>query len=155
MARARTAKHPRPETKPVFTETASVYSSDYEAAKAANDKAMSKADMVRQAMSAGMEKPEAGVAYVKEHFGVELAKPMWSSYRAQIRAREAKASGETRGAVPHSAIPVNFGADIRAIKGLIESAGSGEQLKELAGTIGSLVQKYGVSGLSDLIDAFE
>jgi hypothetical protein len=52
-------------------------------------------DMARAALAEGIEQPSDGVAYIKAKFGVELPKPMWSSYRAQLKAREQKASGPT------------------------------------------------------------
>ncbi len=44
-----------------------------------------------------MEKPDDGVAFIKAKYGVDLPKPMWSSYRAQQKARDQKKAGEETG----------------------------------------------------------
>ncbi len=127
-----------------------------------NGQNVSKADAVRQAMAAGMESPGDGVAYIKTHFGIDLPKPMWSSYRAQIKAREAKLAGgeiqprqrRTQTGVPQQfSIPPSFGDDIKMVKELVEAAGGADQFKEQVNSIIALNQKYG-TGLMSLIDVF-
>ena len=123
----------------------------------------SKAEMVRSAVTAGMESPGEGTAWIKEHYGVDLPKPMWSSYRAQAKAREAKAGGNytptprasSQPSTQTFGIPPSFGQDIKRIKELVEKAGGGEALKELSNSLASLTQKYGQGGLDSIIDAFE
>ena len=48
------------------------------------EKAVSKMAGVRKAIEAGVQEPDAIVAYVKEHFGLELDKNMASTYKSTI-----------------------------------------------------------------------
>lgn len=153
MARARLAKHPLPvEPEEILQEEP----------EPANDKpTMSKADMVRAGLAEGLTKPGDIAEFIQSRFGVDIPKPMVSSYAAQERARQRKASGEEytprsrNSASPVATIPASFGSDIKQVKQLIEQAGGGEALKELANSLAALQQRYGSSGLDSLIDAFE
>jgi len=50
-------------------------------------------------------------------------------------------------------IPSGFSGDVRELRGLIETAGGPDQLKELIGQLSGLIGKYGASDLGELIDA--
>jgi hypothetical protein len=68
-------------------------------------KAVSKADMVRAALADGIDKPGEGVAFIKAKFGIDLPKPMWSSYVAQQKARDRQsAEPATRTTKPKPAV---------------------------------------------------
>ncbi|MDR3617977.1 MAG: hypothetical protein P4L85_01410 [Paludisphaera borealis] len=82
MARPRTAKHPKPDSTP---ET--VMGGGQEGHGII---AVSKADMVRAALANGMETPTDGLAFIKAKYGIDFPRPMWSSYKAQLRAQEQK-----------------------------------------------------------------
>jgi hypothetical protein len=164
MARVRTARNPEQPTEiPQDDADPDFLTPEQSIANAAQevDQPSSKAEMVRIAMAQGIDNPTDGVAFLKSRFGVDLPKPMWSSYVAQQRARERKAGGEiqprqsrTQSGGQSAVIPPGFGEDIKTLKGLIEKAGGAEELQELVGSLGGLVSKYGQSGLADLIEAF-
>jgi len=138
MARARTAKHPEPVVEP-------------EADTVGNPSpAVSKADMVRSALAAGMETPTDGLGFIKSKYGVDFPRPMWSSYRAQLRAQERKKAlkGASRGRGPKAAAegPATSrrSASMRdgdlldaleAMKPLVESLGA-EKIKRLVDLLG-------------------
>lgn len=52
--------------------------------------AISKAEAVRQALSAGMDRPADGVEFIKAHYGIEIENQTFSTYKAQQKARAAK-----------------------------------------------------------------
>ena len=140
MAKTRTAKHPAPKTAEPEPQP-----EPRPAPKPEPEKAVSKADAVRAALAHGMEKPDDGVAYIKAKFGIDLPKPMWSSYRAQIRARENRSEGQApkRGRktkavvqgylVPPKIVPTGEGDLINvmeAMKPLVASLGA-EKVKRI------------------------
>lgn len=123
---------------------------------------MKKADMVRAAIAAGYATGKPGCAYIKEHFGVDVTPGTFAATKAQMNRREgesprprASSMAQTSSVLASGGIPPGFGADVKSLRELIEQVGGADALKELAGTIGMLTQKYGVSGLNDLITAFE
>jgi hypothetical protein len=65
--------------------------------------ATSKAEAVRQALSAGMDTPGDIAAFAKSNFGLDIPKPQASAYKAQIKARESKVKA-TRGRKPRAAV---------------------------------------------------
>ena len=109
---------------------------------AAPKETVSKAEAVRQAIAAGMDTPADGVEFIKAHYGIEMPRPMWSSYVSQAKAREQKKSGEPakRGPKPKLAAtapepaPANGDGDLlsalEALKPLIASQGA-EKLHRL------------------------
>jgi hypothetical protein len=135
MARARTAKHPEFEPEAVGDPSPDV----------------SKADMVRAALAEGMESPTDGLGFIKSKFGVDFPRPMWSSYKAQIRAQEQqKALKRGRpGRKPKAAVEGDFAppkpatsggqsellAALEAIKPLVESMGK-EQVHRIVDLLG-------------------
>lgn len=150
MARPRTAKHPEP-TPPAHAEPPPSATNDQPTTS------ISKAEAVRQALAQGLDGLDDIAAFLKSQHGIEMPRPQISAYKAQIKRKSE--GGESRprtqsAHMPMTGIPSGFGADVKTVKTLIETAGGIEQLKDLAGTIGSLVQKYGADGLSELIDAF-
>lgn len=153
MARTRTAKHPKQEEIPV--EDISQEEPEEEETPDNGQPAIKKADMVRAAIAEGITTPTEGVAFIKAKFGIDLPKPMWSSYLAGFKRREGGVPTHTRSSSPQpAAIPASFGQDIKTIKELIERLGGGDAVKDMANTLADLKQKYG-AGLDSLIDAFE
>lgn len=125
-------------------------------------KKMKKADMVRAAIAAGHATGKPGCAYIKDHFGVDVTPGTFAATKAQISRREGESPSpraipmaQAPSALATGGIPPGFGSDVKSLKELIEQVGGAEALKDLSGTIGMLTQKYGVSGLNDLITAFE
>lgn len=125
-------------------------------------KKVKKADMVRAAIAAGHATGKPGCAYIKDQFGVDVTPGTFAATKAQINRREGDSpslraipTARASSTLASGGIPPGFGADVKSLKELIEQVGGAEALKELSGTIGMLTQKYGVSGLNDLITAFE
>jgi len=135
MARARTAKHPESEGDTVGNRSPVV----------------SKADMVRAALAEAMETPNDGLGFIKSKFGVDFPRPMWSSYKAQIRAQEqkkalkrskpgrkskgAESSGSALRAASKSDSDVDLLAAMEAMKPLVEALGA-ERVKRIADLLG-------------------
>jgi hypothetical protein len=100
---------------------------------APNDRpVITKAEAVRRAMAAGMNMPDDGVGFIKAQFGIDLPKQMWSSYRAQQKARDAKkAEGKSKRVEGYLAPPSKKSANgegdllaaMEAIKPLVDNLG--------------------------------
>ena len=99
MARPRTAKHPKVEEP--MPETVAGGGQEGHGIVA-----VSKADMVRAALAAGMETPTDGLGFIKSKYGIDFPRPMWSSYKAQLRAQEQKKAlkGAKPGRKPKAAV---------------------------------------------------
>src|SRR6478672_11904356 len=50
--------------------------------------ATSKADAVRAALAEGIEAPAEALGFIRRRFGIEMGKPMFSSYKAKLRKKE-------------------------------------------------------------------
>jgi len=139
MARARTAKYPEPASEP-------------EGDTVGNPSpTVSKADMVRAALAEGMETPNDGLGFIKSKFGVNFPRPMWSPYKAQIRAQEQKKAlkrsetsrkpkgAESSGSTPRVARKSDPDVDLldtmEAMKPLVEKLGA-EKVKRIADLLG-------------------
>ena len=125
-----------------------------------------KASLVRAALAEGHTKPREGCRWIKETFGVEIE----GTYFSVAKSQQAKRSGEApsarsaaSAAQPRSVsagfspvgVPAGFGSDVKAIRGLLaDHDNEPDALKDLIATVDSLVGKYGVSGLNEMIDAF-
>jgi hypothetical protein len=70
-------KHVEPEQEP-------------QVAEEATGKTITKAEAVRQALAAGNELPEDGVGYIKRIHGIDMPRQIFSSYKTQEKARQAK-----------------------------------------------------------------
>lgn len=143
MGRPRIARHPKSEAAEPEVEDRELPEDEQDAEpEESGGKAPSKADMVRAAVAEGIEKPQEGVDFIKARFGVEMGKPMFSSYRAQQKARERKAAGEPAAArrssvaaPPRNAAPGGIVADIADIRRLLATHGK-EGLRELIEVLG-------------------
>lgn len=125
-----------------------------------------KASLVRAALAEGHTKPREGCRWIKETYGVEISGTYFSVAKGQQarRAGDAPARRSTPPAAsPHAApsgpaplgVPAGFGADVRAIRGLLaDHDNEADALKDLIASVDTLVRKYGVSGLNEMIDAF-
>src|SRR4051794_33961981 len=65
---------------------------------------VSKAEAVRRAVAAGADKPAEGVAYVKEHFGIDMGRKAFSLNKSQAKTREAKGRNGKPGRKPRAAV---------------------------------------------------
>ena len=125
-----------------------------------------KASLVRAALAEGYTKPSEGCRWIKEHYDVEVG----TTYYSVAKSQQAKRSGDvptprlTSAAAAHLhapassspvGVPIGFGGDVKAIRGLLTShANEADAVKDLIATVDTLVSKYGVSGLNEMIDAF-
>lgn len=108
---------------------------------------VSKAEAVRQAIAADVKKPAEGVAYVLEHFGIEMDNKTFSLYRSQQKIRDAKqATGTPKGKPGRKPKSVDGSTSVRtgntnllsameAMKPLVESLGK-DQVKRIVDLIG-------------------
>jgi hypothetical protein len=103
---------------------------------------ISKANAVRAAVADGITTPEDGVAYIKTKFGMDVTKLMWSSYRAQDKARQKKkaADGEAAPAPKPRAVA--------------SSNGKASNPAELARQVKALVETYGAVAVKEMTDVF-
>ena len=110
---------------------------------------ISKAEAVRRALAAGHESPEAGVAYLKKHFGIEMNNQTFSSNKAQQKARDAKKAGTQPEAAP--AAPRKQAAPAAPRQTAPATSASGGIIADLA-DIKRLLATHGKDGLEELID---
>ncbi len=118
----------------------------------AGGKAISKAKAVREALSRGKEGLEEGTDYIKSRYGIEISRQMFSSYKSQQKARDAKKQGDARpgakawehapksrampppdmskAAIPFGSSPGGIIADIEDIRRLVGTHGK-DGLKRL------------------------
>jgi hypothetical protein len=121
----------------------------------ASGKAISKAAAVRDALEQGEDGPEDGVAYIKKIHGIEMTRQMFSSYKAQEKARQAKKQEAAPKAKPGrkpreaSAEPA---APARAVRP--EPTGDGDMIDDLA-AVKHLVQKLGAEQVRKIVGLFE
>ena len=126
-----------------------------------------KASLVRAALAEGHTKPREGCQWIKETYGVEIS----GTYFSVAKSQQAKRSSEVPAArtnpplaAPQRAesvsaspqgVPAGFGGDVKAIRGLLANHDDeADSVKDLVATVDTLVRKYGVSGLNEMIDAF-
>jgi hypothetical protein len=111
--------------------------------------AVSKADAVRQALAAGMESPGDGVGFIKSNYGIDMTSQMFSSYKAQEKARQAKkADGEPKGKPgrkPKAAPVEGIFTPPKAAKGSV--------IDDLS-AIKTLVAKLGVAEVKKIAELF-
>jgi hypothetical protein len=115
------------------------------ARKAVNDQQasqskMTKSDAVRAALAQGVDKPEEGVAFIRDRFGLEVTNAQFSTYKSLARAkgkvgRKGARKGHGVGATPkhhtvgNGLVEVD---DLEAVKGLVAKIGA-DQVKRIAG----------------------
>lgn len=116
---------------------------------------INKAAAVRAALAEGVDTPDEGIAFLKARYGIEMGKPMWSSYRSQEKARQAKKSGggtsARRGRTPRAeAAAVTAPAPAAAAPSSNGSMGMAACVE----AIKSLVKQYGVDEVVSLARLF-
>ncbi len=181
MGRPRLAKHPRPDEhtpenesqeQPEQHETEALDAGErhrndaptppereqFTLSPPANDnQPISKANAVREALAEGLEAPGDIAAFIEKRHGIVIPKQMVSSYKAQQRARDAKAAGGEIHPRTHApqpvGIPAGFGTDVMAIRELIERLGGIDMFKETVTQLSGLLSKYGAGGLTEIADA--
>jgi hypothetical protein len=136
MARPRTAKYPGLQTRRTVPEQATPQEpSSADASTSANppQAGISKAEAVRQALAAGLSSPGDIAAFLKQKYGIDMARPMISAYKAQAKHRlAAKSSPPTKprsaDGTAHARPTVNADliTDIKAVKHLVERLGAAQ-----------------------------
>jgi hypothetical protein len=125
MGRPRTAKYPKPEES---------FSAKPEAAKA-----VSKADAVRAALADGIESPSDIAAFIKSRYGIEMARQMISSYKAQLRKRDAERAPQSKQIVivakPAAKSESDLLGALEAIKPLVDQYGA-DKVKRIVDLMG-------------------
>ena len=121
----------------------------------AEEKTISKAAAVRDALEQGEESPEDGVAYIEKVHGIEMTRQTFSSYKAQQKARDAK-KGASKG--KPSRKPRQVAESSQAIDGYLapppKPAPSGGQpdLIEAMEAMKPLVASLGAEKVKRLVD---
>jgi len=107
---------------------------------------VSKAEAVRRAVGAGVQSPTEGVAYLMEHFGIEMDNKTFSLNRSQQKARDAKATTRGRpGRKPRAAgQPAPAAATSRS---------RGADIITDIESVKDLIDKHGKDGVKRLVDA--
>ena len=123
--------------------------------KAATRKVASKAEAVRQALSAGFEGPQEGTAYIRQEFGIEMAPQHFSAVKSQLKKKldsgtpaVRKGRGRPKGSksqavqgylAPPPKPPADGGADLidtlEALKPLIAQYGA-DKVKRIVDLLG-------------------
>jgi hypothetical protein len=113
---------------------------------------ISKAEAVRQALAAGMESPPDGTGFVKATYGFEMTPQMWSSYKAQEKARQAKkAAGKPKsqpGRKPKTTVE-----QLDKVVKTIQPAVGASVISDLA-AVKALVEKLGVNEVVEIAKLF-
>ena len=118
---------------------------------AAPKETVSKADAVRAALAEGIDSPDEGVAFIRERFGIEMGKTMWSSYKSQEKTRQAKASGGDRPRVGRP--PVTPSASIVPPAPAPAAARNGSVADSLK-TVKELVDRLGADEVIKIAEIF-
>lgn len=100
---------------------------------------MTKAEAVRRALAEGIENPTEGSEYVKSKFGLDIAPGMFSSYKSQMKAKQAGGGGKEK-----SGGRGGKAGGAGGIDGAVEAAG---QLREL-------VREHGYDNIKKLLEIF-
>ncbi|QEH35540.1 hypothetical protein OJF2_40920 [Aquisphaera giovannonii] len=116
--------------------------SRHEAAEAppledASGKTITKAEAVRQALSAGMDAPGDIADFLKSQFGLEMSKPMVSAYKSLAKKKaEATMVKLPRGRKPRAAVEGYLAPPRIEAKGDRDLLNALEAMKPLVATLG-------------------
>jgi hypothetical protein len=117
------------------------------AKKAADDQPtsqpkMTKTDAVKAALAEGVDKPEDGVAFIRDRFGLEVTNAQFSTYKSLAKAKGAAKRGRKGARKGHEERSTPKGHtvgnglvavdDLEAVKGLVAKIGA-DQVKRIAG----------------------
>jgi hypothetical protein len=61
-----------------------------------------KIDMARAALAEGLDNPAEAVAWIKARYGIDLPKAQFSSYKSQLKAKEARRTTNRKTAPPRA-----------------------------------------------------
>jgi hypothetical protein len=121
------------------------------AATSAKAEIMTKAEAVRRALAAGKDSPSEGVPYIRKEFRIEIAPQMFSAYKAQAKAREAKQPGAPKGRPGRKPRAAVEGYLAPPPPPKIEPTGEGDLLDALK-AIKPLIAQYGADKVKQMVD---
>lgn len=91
---------------------------------------LTKTEMIRRAVAAGADQPKAGIAYIKEHFGIEIAPSLFSTVKFGLSKKAGTVVGSGRRSTKTPAANGTTSSDLAlAIKTLINQFGVDEVRK--------------------------
>jgi hypothetical protein len=105
-----------------------------------------KVEAVRRALAEGVDSPTEGVAFIKEHFGLEVSPGMFSAYKSQMRSKKGK-PGRKPGRKPKSESGTASAAGV-------SKAPTTDNLVGAVATVQQLVQQLGAETVRGLVDLF-
>lgn len=109
---------------------------------------MSKAEAVRRALKAGIEKPQEGSEWIKAKFGLDVPPKHFSIAKSQEKAREGKESSGRKPSGGKSQKEIEFG------NGFVGKGDDGFVPTELMRELFVLVEKYGKAELKEALSVF-
>jgi hypothetical protein len=104
------------------------------------DGTMTKADAVRSAIAAGVDKPADGAAYVREKFGLDVSPQQFSTYKSIANKKAGKAPGRRGRKAAPPAAPTN--------------GRRGSNPADLARQVKALIGQFGAVAVSDMVAVF-
>jgi hypothetical protein len=98
-----------------------------------------KAEAVRQALAAGHDSPPEAVAFIKQRFGIDMAKQHFSAVKSQLKKREAEGGGEPkkRGPRKTEAVEGNVAPPPKKAAGQPDLLAAMEAMKPLVASLGA------------------
>lgn len=96
----------------------------------------SKMDAVREAIREGMDKPQDGVAYIKEKYGLEIKPAMFSAYKTSMKVKSS--GGKKTATKKTTTTTTDNGISVDMVKGVKE-----------------LVDRFGASAVREMVSVFE
>jgi hypothetical protein len=115
---------------------------------------ISKAAAVRDALAKGNDSPEAGIGYLHSVYGIVMTRQMFSSYKAQEKARQAK----KQAAAPAKAEPAKRGpkpreaAAVAAPSPVVRKANGQADLLDALTAMKPLIAQYGAEQVKKMVD---
>jgi hypothetical protein len=114
-------------------------------------KAISKAAAVRDALAQGEDSPEGGIAFIKKVHGIDMTRQMFSSYKAQQKARDAKQAAASPKAKPGRKPKVASPAPAQPPVALRSANGQADLLDALT-AMKPLIAQYGAEQVKKMVD---
>jgi hypothetical protein len=127
--------------------------SDVAASETSASDGLTKADVMRDALKAGITKPTEAVEYIKDKFGVVLTLKQFSNFKSAEKANAGKRKSGRRAGRPAA----SESAIIAVVAPAAPAAKNGKagNALELARQIKDLVQTYGAGTVKGMVDVFE
>jgi hypothetical protein len=120
---------------------------------AAPAKPMTKAQAMDAALAAGAGMPADGVAYVREHFGLDVSNKQFSTHKSLVRQKAAIDARDKLGK-PATAVAATPAISARFEQPAKSAAKGPASPAELARTIKALVADHGAGAVGEMLDVF-